>query len=311
MLGGILVEAVPAEVLDEGFPRLGFHHLREDAVPVFHLILGEVRCADDASPVREYHVHSLLLEARNTGKDLGKGFLGADANDPHFARLVLLEDLGEADDRSLHVAAEKGRNDFSARAGIDDELDARGIHAVGLGEFEEDEVVIVAEGGAYAHGHGGGIRLDGLEEILHGLPGRILLHGHGNPFGLQGGQGSEVVMGQLALAEEVVEHDEGGRGGEVLALTLLSLQIVPSCGAAAAGLVDHDDVLLHQLLVGQDLLHGAAEHVPSPAGVGRGDELDGPGWLPFRRSRPRGCEQRDEHKNCEQLFHSSVSPFKI
>ena len=60
-------------------------------------------------------------------------------------------------------------------------------------------------------------------------------------------------------------------------------------GSASAGLVDDDDRLVGQLVLGDDVLHRAGEVVGAAAGTGGCDELDRLGGLPGERRRGNDC----------------------
>ena len=60
-----------------------------------------------------------------------------------------------------------------------------------------------------------------------------------------------------------------------------SLDVEEALGAGAAGLVDHHERLLHEIVLLDDALNHAGHLIGAAAGAGRNDELDRLGGLPL------------------------------
>ena len=76
-------------------------------------------------------------------------------------------------------------------------------------------------------------------------------------------------------------------------VALRALHVEEAFRARAARLVDDDERLLHQVVLGDDALEEARHLVRAAAGAGGDDELDGLGGLPGRQ-RGRGGEDGRE-----------------
>lgn len=181
---GISVIAVPTQIGYQLFPGGRLNHLGKDVVPVVYLGGSKSRGTEESPPVREHHIGSLLCEALDIRQE-GKCLLGTDTQDPEVFGFMLLEDFRQTYNRGFGMTSEHGGYYGTAGFWIDDEVHARRIDTVKIGELEENEMVVVAEGRTDGDRHTGRIGFDSVEKVLYGLPRGIGLYGDGYPFCLQ------------------------------------------------------------------------------------------------------------------------------
>ena len=116
----------------------------------------------------------------------------------------------------------------------------------------------------------------------------------------------ERNAGGKRSGEEVGERDD-----DLVRVAARSLEVEETFAAGATRLVDDDERLLHQIVLGDDALDRPRHLIGAAAGAGGNDELDRSHRLPGggRGNRDPGraqCRNRSERKMCRthHLFHS-------
>ncbi len=242
-------------------------------------------------------VEPLLLAGRHVAPALRLGDLGGVAHPfgrEHAQRTMLAgpplaDRFGRVVDVGVDVLARQLRGRLAAAL-------VRHVDELGAGLLldQRGDDLVLALGAGPAHLDLARAGLGALDEFGDGLVRR---------FGI--GPQHELVLRhhrdrrQVAPAErQVADHRhrvQRGRGHQQLVrIALRRLGVHQALGTAGAGLVDHDDRLAHQLVLGDDALDRARHLVGRTARAERHDDLDRLGRLPCpRRGRRAADRERD------------------
>src|SRR6185312_1324397 len=112
----------------------------------------------------------------------------------------------------------------------------------------------------------------------------------------------ERHAGRHRRREQVRQRDD-----DLVGIALRALHVEEAFGAGAAGLVDDDHRLLHQVVLGDDALQEARHLVGAASGAGRDDERDRLGGLPREGGRrQRGTQRERRRKRDGTAKHGTV-----
>jgi hypothetical protein len=251
-----------------------------------HLVLGDAGRHEDAAQHQVLHVEALRLAGRDVapghaGRHLvgvGERLAVEHAERAHLVAAPLRDGLDRVVDGGVDMVADQLHRHLAAAA----ERDIGELGAGCLLDGDGDDLVFLLGAGAAHLELAGGRSLHGIDVILDRLVGFLGVHPQHELVEREHGDRRQVLpvernAGRERRGEQVRQRDD-----DLVRVAARGLDVEESFAARAAGLVDRDDRLLHQVVLGDDALDHAGHLVGAAAGAGRHDELHLAGRLPRR-----------------------------
>src|SRR6185312_15783740 len=241
------------------------------------------------------------IRPRLGGRDLGarrERLRREHAQRAHLARLPLADALARVVGVGIDVAAGELHRRLAAAL----ERHVEELCAGGGGDEARQRLVGVLRLAA-AHLERVGLRLDRRDVRLRIHVRRVALDPQDELVERHRRERREVVALPRELGDLRQQVLVVGAERHAVRVADRRLAVEEPFGAAAATLVEDDDRLLGELVLDDDRLHGAREHVGAAAGAGGDDELDRLARLP-RRGGARGqCQRAGAGDGGQEFLH--------
>ena len=201
-----------------------------------------------------------------------QALLGEHRQQAHIAALDMRHGVGDVGTAHLDVPPQQSRSDFTATLKGDVTQFAR-VDSGGLGDQRGLHPVLAADGAAGADHHAAWVFLQGFNQVIEGLVGRVAFHRDGAIAGAhcrQPAHGAFIKTAELALGQVQQRTARPGDQRAGICRALGDDRVVGH-RAHAAWHVGHTHRLGQQLLVHQRALRQFAGQVKTAARGGRGD----------------------------------------